>query len=200
MSKTVWRFFGGFLQAQQDFLNKMAQQGWRLAKTGKFRYTFEPCEAGKYEYAVEFTGEKSLRAIRDYQMFLEEMGYRTFTKSINLNFSFGKVRWRPWAKGAGQLATSPGGFGKELLILEKERDGTPFQLHTDPADIAAYLAVMRNMYLTLFLLCLMGAVLALRGGSFSVTAAVFLGLTLLAAVPTLRYNRLVRRAEKEARF
>ena len=177
----------------------MACTGWRLAKTGKLTYTFEPCEPGKYEYAVEFTGEKSFRGIQDYKSFLEGMGYRAFSKNINLNFSVGKLRWRPWARGAGQIASSPGGFGRELLILEKERDGTPFELHTEPADVSAYQSTLRNMYLTLLLLCVMGAVLNLRQGGFSPAAGIFLVLTLLAAIPTMRYNRLMRRAEKDNR-
>lgn len=32
MTKTVWRFFGGFLQQQEQWLNQMAEQGWRLVK------------------------------------------------------------------------------------------------------------------------------------------------------------------------
>ena len=40
-------------------------------------------------------------------------------KNINLNHSIGKVRWRPFAGKYGQIATSPGNFNKELLIVEK---------------------------------------------------------------------------------
>ncbi|WP_018750576.1 hypothetical protein [Paenibacillus sanguinis] len=38
------------------------------------------------------------------------------------DFMDGKLRWRPYGKGWGQIATSPGTFNKELLILEKKRE------------------------------------------------------------------------------
>ena len=49
---------------------------------------------------------------------LEEKGYKVFYKNINLNYSIGKVRWRPFAGKYGRIATSPGNFDKELLIVE----------------------------------------------------------------------------------
>jgi hypothetical protein len=123
VSKTVFRYFFDFLDAQEKWLNSMAESGYRLKKCGKITYTFDECKPNEYEYSIEFVGDQSHSKAMDYRKYLDGMGFRSFTKNINLNFSFGKVRWRPYAKGMGQIATSPGGFNKELLILEKKRDG-----------------------------------------------------------------------------
>lgn len=147
MNKKVYRFFGGFLTAQENWLNEMAARGFRLVRTTRLMYEFEKCAPSEYEYLVEFTGEKSLKQIEEYQRFLEEMGYRTFTKNINLNYSFGKVKWRPWAKGAGQIATYPGSYNKELLIVERKKESKPFKLHTDLGDIVQYYRRLMNVYL-----------------------------------------------------
>ena len=48
----------------------------------------------------------------------KEKEYKVFYKNINLNYSIGKVRWRPFAGKYGRIATSPGNFNKELLIVE----------------------------------------------------------------------------------
>lgn len=118
MSKTVFRYFFDFLDGQEKWLNSMAERGCRLTKCGKMTYTFDACVPGEYEYAIEFVGDRSYSKAKNYRVYLEEMGFRTLTKNINLNFSYGKVKWRPYAKGLGQIATSPGGFNKELLIVE----------------------------------------------------------------------------------
>ena len=41
MSKTCYRFFGGLLTAQENWLNKMSERGYRLVQTGKLLYKFE---------------------------------------------------------------------------------------------------------------------------------------------------------------
>ena len=128
----------------------MAEQHGRKAtgsKMWKDNLYLDACKPGEYEYAVEFVGDKSYLMQRTIAKYLEGMGFRTFTKNINLNFSYGKVRWRPYAKGMGQIATSPGGFNRELLIVEKKRDGKPFEMHTDVHDkLDAYKSVRRAYF------------------------------------------------------
>ena len=63
-----------------------------------------------------------------------DMGYKVFFKNINLNYSVGKVRLRPWAEMGGCIATNATTFNRELLIVEKSNDGKPFELHTSYAD------------------------------------------------------------------
>ena len=59
MSKKYYRYYGGLLGLQQKWLNKMAEKGYRLVRTTKAMYEFEPCAPGQYQYCVEFVGEKS---------------------------------------------------------------------------------------------------------------------------------------------
>lgn len=154
MTIKIFRYFFSFFETQERWLNKMAAEGWRLVKTTKLFYEFESCKPSEYEYCVEFVGDKSYKKAREYKSFLEEMGFRTFTKNININYSFGKMRWRPWARGAGQIATSQGSYNKEILLLEKKNDGKPFELHTDYNDLIQYYIPIRKAYLYGLLLLL----------------------------------------------
>ena len=116
MSKKCYRFFGGLLNAQANWLNQMSQKGYRLVRTGRMLYEFEKCNPDEMTYCVEFIGEKSKDNATDYANFLEDMGYKVFFKNINLNYSVGKVRLRPWAEMGGYIATNATTFNRELLI------------------------------------------------------------------------------------
>lgn len=204
MSKTVFRYFFDFLDGQEKWLNSMAERGCRLKKCGKITYTFDVCKPGEYEYAVEFAGDKSYSKAEDYREYLEGMGFRTFTKNINLNFSYGKVRWRPYAKGMGQIATSPGGFNRELLIVEKKRDGKPFEMHTDVHDkLDAYKSVRRAYFwAVLIMFGLVAATFIPNMSTLSVAmtwvlraAVAVVGILLI--IPTVKYSLLVNRLRNE---
>ena len=58
MSKKCYRFFGGLLNAQAKWLNKMSEKGYRLVRTGRVLYEFEECSPDEVTYCVEFIGEK----------------------------------------------------------------------------------------------------------------------------------------------
>ena len=124
---------------------------WAINGTEKL-YEFEKCKPGQVQYCVEFIGQKSKANAEDYHDFLEEMGYSVFYKNINLNYSVGKVRWRPWAEIGGRVATNTTTFNRELLIVEKENDGKPFDLHTSYEDRANYYSNLRNPWLLLMLM------------------------------------------------
>lgn len=200
MSKTVFRHFFDFFDGQEKWLNSMAERGYRLIKCGKMTYTFDECKPGEYEYAVEFVGDRSYSKAKDYRKYLEEMGFRTLTKNINLNFSYGKVKWRPYAKGMGQIATSPGGFNKELLIVEKKRDGKPLKLHTDVQDrLEAYKTVQR-VYLwavfilvTLFTITFIPGVSSLSEALTWILRGVIAIFGVLFFIPAVKYSLLVGR-------
>ena len=137
--KTVKRrFFAGFMKSQAKWLNSMADRGLRLVKTGKLTYEFEDCEPGKYRYTVEYVGDKSAEEAENYKTFLESLGYIVFYKNINLDYSMYKVTWRPWADKGGRVADTRTTFNRELLIVEKENDGKPFELHTEKEDVVEY--------------------------------------------------------------
>lgn len=189
--KRCYRYFGPFPEAQARFLNQMARKGFRLTDTGKLRYDFAPCPPGAYQYTVDFVAHLGWAERQDYRNFLEGLGYRVFDKNANLNWSLLKVRWRPYGKGAGQLSTHPGTFNRELLLVEKENDGTPFQLHTTNADRAAYYKPMRWAWALIALLFGAGAAVHLLQAGGWADAAVFAALALLCAIPALAYQKKI---------
>lgn len=150
-----YRYFFIFLTAQENWLNKMASNGYRLINTTKIAYEFETCVRDEYEYCIEYIGNKSYKNIVNYQSFIEQMGYKTFTKNININYSYGKICWRPTGKGLGQLSTSPGSYNKELLIIEKKKDGKPFNIYSNYQDLINYYSPLRNICITFLILDLL---------------------------------------------
>ena len=189
MSKKCYRYFGGLLQKQEEWLNKMAEQGHRLIRVDKMLYEFEECNPGRVEYRVEYIGSKSQDDSQEYVQFLEDMGYKVFFKNINLNYSIGKVRYRPWAEKGGRIATNNTTFNKELLIVEKEKDGKPFELHTSFEDKIQYYESLRKPYIIYFVLFLLTGVLT------KVPLFSFLGL--IPFVPALIYHHQVRTLKRE---
>lgn len=198
MTIKIFRYFFSFFETQEKWLNKMAAQGWRLVRTTKLFYEFESCKPSEYEYCVEFVGDKSYKEAKEYKSFLEEMGFRTFTKNININYSFGKIRWRPWARGGGQIATSPGGYNKEILLLEKKNDGKPFELHTDYNDLIRYYRPIRNAYLCGLLLPLFmvigNYVFDLFMVSINLYEKILVAIVaLVLTIPIYKYSALIKK-------
>lgn len=190
MNKKCYRFFGGLLATQEKWLNKMSEKGYRLIRTGKLLYEFEECKPNQVKYCVEFIGEKSKRNSADYKAFLEDMGYTVFYKNINLNYSVGRVRWRPWAEKGGRIATNATTFNRELLIVEKENDGKPFELHTSYEDKANYYSNLRNPWLLLLLLF---GVLGVANRSLVAVIIAFFSL-----VPVIVYQLQIVKLKREA--
>lgn len=185
-----YRFYAGFLNAQERWLNKMADQGFRLVRTEKLLYEFEACRPGQVRYRLEFIGRKSMQSASRYRSFLEDMGYRTFIKNINLNYSVGKVRLRPWAEKGGRIATNSTTHNRELLIVEKDNDGKPFELHSTYEDRMQYCKDLRAPWLFLFV---MSAALGL------LTKAWAWGIfAVLSLIPLILYQLELVRLGKEA--
>lgn len=128
MKKSVNKFFWLFFTSQEQWLNKMSDEGWRLAGTTAGGYEFEACEKGKYRYKVAYIANRSAESAEAYVKSLEECGYHVWFKNANLNYSTGKAEVRPWAEEGGRIATEKTTLHKELLIVEKENDGRKFDL------------------------------------------------------------------------
>lgn len=128
MKKRVKKFFWLFFTSQEQWLNKMSEEGWRLAGTAIGGYEFEACEKGRYRYKVAYIANRSKEGAEAYKKALEECGYRVLFKNAKLNYSTGKAEVRPWADEGGRVATEKTTLHKELLIIEKENDGTEFEL------------------------------------------------------------------------
>jgi len=203
MTKRVYRYFFDFLKGQEKWLNKMAGKGYRLTECGKLSYVFETCKPSEYEYVVELVGDKTVSQVKDFNKSLLDRGYKTFSKNINVNYSVGKVKWRPWAKGWGQIATSPGTYNHELLIVERRADGTPFRLHTNKLDILAMYRTARNMYvwgIANFLVLLILTLFAtdrLNPLILGLQTAILL-LLVLWAIPTARLMLEIRKLKAES--
>ncbi len=190
MGKKYYRYFGGLLTAQEHWLNKMAFRGYRLIRSEKLLYEFEPCKPGQYQYCVDFIGQKSKAKAADYYSFLENMGYHVFYKNINLNYSVGKVRFRPWAEKGGRIATNATTFNRELLIVEKANDAKAFELHTSFADRAEYYGILRKPWLCLFVVF---------GGLGIIRASLAWGIfALIALIPVILYQVQIFNIKKEA--
>ena len=190
MSKKCYRYFGGILQKQEKWLNKMARQGYRLIRADKMLYEFEKCTPGRVEYRIEYIGSKSQNDSQEYFLFLEDMGYRVFFKNINLNYSVGKVRYRPWAEKGGRIATDNTTFNKELLIIEKEKDGRPFELYTSFEDRIQYYKSLQKPYVIFAILFLLIGVLT--------RVLLFSLLGVIPLVPMLIYHYQVKMLKKAA--
>lgn len=191
MSKKLYRYFGGLIQPQQNWLNKMAKKGYRLIAVDKLLYKFEKCSPDSVQYQVEYIGSKSQNSAKDYFDFLEDMGYKVFFKNINLNYSVGKVRYRPWAEKGGRVATNGTTFNRELLIVEKETDGKPFELHTSFEAKIQYYESLRNPYFTFITLFLFLGIFE---------KSVWLGLcALIPLIPVVIYQRQIRKLKKDAK-
>ena len=128
MKKSVRKFFWLFFTSQELWLNRMADEGWRLVGTTISGYEFEECEKGKYRYKVVYIADRSKESAEEYMKALEACGYRVIYKNANLDYSVGKVEYRAWAEEGGRVATEKTTLHKELLIIEKENDGTAFEL------------------------------------------------------------------------
>ena len=190
--KRCYRFYGGFLDTQENWLNQMAQKGYRLIKTGKMTYDFIECQPSEYQYAIEFVAQQSFKSEREYGTFLEELGYKVFYKNANLNFSVGKFKWRPYGRRMGQISTNPGGYNKELFIVEKKNDGKPIELHTTNSDKVNYYKPLRNAWLTISVIFFTSAICQyINKGFISNGVIVFGALGLLCTIPMTRYQKKI---------
>jgi hypothetical protein len=194
MSIVKRRFFAGFMGSQTKWLNSMADKGYRLVKTGKLQYVFDECEPGKYVYTVEYVGDKSMEEEENYKAFLEDMGYQVFYKNMNLDYSFMKLTYRPWANKGGKISTTKSTYNRELLIVEKENDGKPFELHTEKEDqIEYYNRIVKPWYFATFLALL----LAIIYWPNVLPTAICGGLAVLFALPIIVMAIKVSKIKKE---
>ena len=191
MGRVELRYFMGFLDTQEKWINEMAANGWRLVKTSTLFYEFEPCEPGSYEYRVEFVGALSCGKMRDYRDFLSGLGYRVLTKNLNLNMSFGKVRWRPFGRGSGQIVTSPGGYNKEILIIEKRADGESFDVHSNYDDLISYYQSIRGMYIAPLSIVVALSALNFLASVGSIPYALLAIAIALLLIPIVLYSRRI---------
>ena len=115
-----------------------------------------------------------------------------FYKNINLNYSIGKVRVRPWAERGGRIATNSTTFNKELLIVEKLNDGKPFELHTTNEDQIQYMKQLRSPWLSFALIFMLCGIL--------MKSLIFEIIALISILPVIFYQLEISKLEKDARI
>ena len=186
--KLVVAFFGGLIKAQEKWLNKKASQGWRLIKSGIMTYTFERCEPGEYQYAVDYVGSKAFEEAEEYHDFLESMGYRVLYKNINPTYTLLRIRFRPFKKKPWVPVTNLNAYNRELLIVERKAEEGEFKLHTSGEDIKNYYMDLVAPYVFL---------LVLFEGLAIVTANLYAGaIAALFLIPIIVYLKEVHRVKK----
>lgn len=194
MSVKKYHWFGN-MTSTVKWLNKMADRGLRVSGVTVTGCEFEECEPGKYEYALEFVGHMSREKADEYARFLRECGYRTFFKNLAMDWNTGKVELRPWAEKGARLARNSTTYNRELLIVEKERDGRPFELHTSAEDRLWYAKKVAATWLWAFLVFTVCAVLT-RRWAFLIPAVPSLLVVVIYFVRILRLRREGKISEK----
>lgn len=134
MNKKVFRLYSTLIGKQEVFLNKMADEGWRLVKTSWFSYEFEPCKPKEYEYRVIFVSEKFYYKDKDCRTFFEDLGYDVLIKSINLNLSKRKTKSI---------------YNNDIVILGKKRDGEQFYILNFNNSMVNYYSLVLSIYISL---------------------------------------------------
>ena len=81
-------------------------------------------------------------------------------------------------------------YNRELLIVEKENDGKPFELHTSYEDRENYYSNLRNLWLLLMLIFTMFA---------AVNQTVILGIVVvISLIPVIVYQLQIMKNRHEA--
>ena len=83
-------------------------------------------------------------------------------------------------------------YNRELLIVEKENDGKPFELHTSYEDRENYYSNLRNLWLLLMLIFTMFA---------AVNQTVILGIVVvISLIPVIVYQLQIMKNRHEAKM
>ena len=189
------RYFFAFLDLQEDWLNKMGQNGYKLVYTDKLNYSFEKTD-DIYDYKTEYIAHKSKENVDDYIDFLESLNYTIFKKNININHSIGKIKLRLFAEKGAKIATKSNTLDKELLIVYKKSDAKPFHLHTSYDDLIEYYRPVRNTWLSILLLSVFIAVFSLIQESVIPNEALLVGI--MSLVPTIMYQIRINKYKSES--
>ncbi|MCY3035616.1 MULTISPECIES: DUF2812 domain-containing protein [Aerococcus] len=109
------------IEGREKYLNEMADQGYRLIKSGSMLQKFEKTNNHIHHYIVQYIGHMSNRERMNYCDFLHDLGYKIFFAPLNIGkVSLGNVRLRPYNQGRAALATNPGMINKEIIIIETD--------------------------------------------------------------------------------
>jgi hypothetical protein len=114
------------------------------------------------------------------------------------------VKYRPYANKGGRVATSWGMINRELLVLEKENNGKPFNIYSNVEDKIQALKERRkpHIYMFIFIIVMLGynifvertmldvAYMNTQNNSFSNSALISLLLGVMGIIVTVRMVQL----------
>ncbi len=94
-------------------------------------------------------------------------------------------------KGSGQIVTSPGGYNKEILIIEKKADGENFEAHSNYDDLIAYYQSIRVTYIAPLLIVVALSALSFLASVGSIPYALLTIAMALLLIPIVLYSRRI---------
>ena len=85
-------------EKEEQWLNRMAQQGYALTGIGFCRYTFEECKPGEYQIRIQLLEKKvQEKASQDYIRFLEDSSIEYSSRSEERRVGKEcRSRWSPY--------------------------------------------------------------------------------------------------------
>ncbi|WP_346934885.1 DUF2812 domain-containing protein [Clostridium sp.] len=146
-----FRVFLDPIEGQERWLNNIAKQGYKLESVSHrgCLYEFSKQKDIHYIYTVELVSNHSNEYIDNYIKELNDFGIKCFIKGSNIGqYSFGKVKLRPFIKERKSRVATSKNINRELLILEKrkENDEDKFEIYTDEEDINRYYSNMVSLF------------------------------------------------------
>ncbi|MDO4661538.1 MAG: DUF2812 domain-containing protein [Tissierellia bacterium] len=196
------KFFKDPISDIKTWLNDMSDIGYRLVGVRNFIYDFEKSDK-KYYYETQFIGYDPTKENNEYIDMLNQSGKKVYRAPINQgNVNLIKFRLRPLAKGDAKFANTFGGYNKEILIVESEKEE---ELFTDYSDISIQYKKNRDSYLqglvvfAIFLIISMLDILNIHIIAIVIMSIIFiwlLYLTLKNHQNYIKYNKLSKISER----
>lgn len=156
-----FKLFLNPVEGRENWLNRMAQRGYRLSRITSLGlvYEFEKTDV-EYEYKVQYIGYMANDERIEYEGFLKDLDYGFWIAALNTaQVSFGRAKYRPFARRGGKIATSPGMINKELIIIERKASDSEFKVFSDVQSSLEDLRFRRRSYI--YLLGMIAAFMAL---------------------------------------
>lgn len=101
MKKVVFKPYWNF-ENEENWLNKMAGEGWALSDYSWHRYTFEPCEKGEYVFCIDL--------LENHHAHPDSLDFIAMVEETGVQHVASYRRW---------------------VYFRKKADGMPFELYTD---------------------------------------------------------------------
>ncbi|MSS78340.1 DUF2812 domain-containing protein [Anaerococcus sp. AGMB00486] len=148
---TVFKIFLNPIEDRENYLNKMAKQGYELVSSGGLIHKFKKTDKNK-SYIVQYIGYMSNRERREYMKFVENMDMKVLYSPLNLGKrSFGNIKFRLFNPIKSSIATSHGMINREIMILENDTD-KKIEVYSDKNSKIEDLSKRKNPYICLLVL------------------------------------------------